>query len=182
MESLKSIIQFLDTNLVLCLLPIILTLFSIKLFFKNQFETQKALSFIRWFIILYTLISLIHWLAEMLIRPNQHVFMSRAIGPYKWSYILMLVGALVFPFTLLIKKLGSNFLYILLVAFVMRIGFYFERFVILTTSFHRDYQLENENGNFSTDFLFGIALYILQGILFALTILGILEILKRIKK
>ena len=98
----------------------------------------------------------------------------------------MFLSALVLPLTLFIKKLASKFWYVLLVAFGMKSGMYFERFVIIVTSFHRDYlprnsELENGNVELMDLFLFGIGMIFLQGVIITILILGILELIKRKK-
>ena len=93
----------------------------------------------------------------------------------------MFLCALIFPFTLFYKKLASKFWYVLLVAFGMKIGFYFERYVIFVTSLHRDYFPSSESSEFTSLPNFGIGLIFLQGIIIAFLSLGIFEITKRRK-
>lgn len=90
----------------------------------------------------------------------------------------MLLFHLVLPFTLLIKKLASKFWYVLLVAFGIKIGMYVERFVIIITSYHRDYLPEKVNPKLLNVLLLDIGVIFLQGIIIALTILGIFELMK----
>ncbi|QXP59481.1 hypothetical protein [Olleya sp. HaHaR_3_96] len=122
-------------------------------------------------------------------KPNEYAFINRATGPYAWAYWLMFLSALCLPFTLFIKKLASKYWYVILVAFGMKIGMYFERFVIITTSFHRDYLPNHENselGNKNIElidlFAFGIGMLFLQGIIITIVTLIIFELLKREKK
>src|SRR5690606_34077437 len=78
-----------------------------------------------------------------------------------------------------IKKLASKFWYALLVAFCMKIGSYFERFVIITTSFHRDYYTENGNTELIDSFSFGIGMIFLQAIIITILTLWVFELIKR---
>lgn len=188
MEVYKRIIEIIDANLIFCLIPIILTLVIVELFFKNRFETRKVLILIRWIIIIYTIITFTFYLIGMAKNPDEHAFINRATGPYAWAYWIMFLGALILPLTLFFKKLASKFWYVLLVAFGMKIGVYFERFVIVVTSFHRDYlprnadsELENRNIELIDLFSFGIGMITLQGIIIAILTLGMFEILKRKK-
>ena len=181
MELYKRIIEIIDANLIFCLIPIILTLILVELFFKNRFETKKTLNLICWTIIIYTIITWIFYLIGMALNPEEYAFINRATGPYAITYWLMFLSALILPFTLLIKKLASKFWYVLLVAFAMKIGMYFERFVIITTSFHRDYQTENGNTELIDSFLFGIGMIFLQGIIITILTLGVFELIKRKK-
>ena len=181
MELYKRIIEIIDANLIFCLIPIILTLILVELFFKNRFETKKTLNLICWTIIIYTIITWTFYLIGMALNPEEYAFINRATGPYAITYWLMFLSALILPFTLLIKKLASKFWYVLLVAFAMKIGMYFERFVIITTSFHRDYQTENGNTELIDSFLFGIGMIFLQGIIITILTLGVFELIKRKK-
>ena len=120
----------------------------VELIFKNRFETKKVLNLIRWTIIIYTIITFTFYLIGMALNPDEYAFINRATGPYAWAYWIMFFGALILPLTLLIKKLASKFWYVILVAFGMKSGMYFERFVIITTSVHRDYPDINGNTGF----------------------------------
>lgn len=153
----------------------------VELIFKNRFETKKVLNLIRWTIIIYTIFTFIFYLTGMVINPDEYAFIKRATGPYAWAYWIMFLGALILPLTLFIKKLASKFWYVLLVAFGMKSGMYFERFVIITTSFHRDYQTENENAELIESVSYGIGIFFLQSIVIVLLTLGIFEIIKRKK-
>ena len=181
MEFYKRIIEIVDANLIYCLIPIILTLLIIELIFKNRFETKKVLNLIRWTIIFYAIITWSFTLIGMTFYPEESAFVYRATGPYKIAYWIMLFSALILPFTLLIKRLASKYWYVLLVAFCIKIGAYLERFVIITTSFHRDYQTENGNAGIMETISYGIGILFLQGILITLLTLGIFEIIKRKK-
>jgi hypothetical protein len=185
MELYKRIIEIIDVNLIYCLIPIILTLILIELFLKNRFETKKVLNLIRWIIIIYTIITWTFYLIGMALNPDKYAFINRATGPYAWAYWIMLLSSLILPFTLLAKELAAKFWYVLLVAFAMKIGMYFERFVIIVTSFHRDYlpgngnaELENGNAKLIDLFAFGIGMIFLQGLIITILTLGIFEIIK----
>ena len=94
----------------------------------------------------------------------------------------MFICAIVLPFTLLIKKLASKYLYVLLVAILIKSGAYFERFVIIVTSIHRDYLPPTEEKSNWMPFIGYILLVIfLQGFILAILLLGIVELIERIK-
>ncbi|PIB38356.1 polysulfide reductase NrfD [Maribacter sp. 4G9] len=183
MELYERIIEIVDANLIYCLIPIILILMLVNLIFKNRFETKKALNLIRWTIIAYTLITFIVYLIGMVTaeNPNEYAFINRATGPYAWAYWLMFLGALILPLTLFIEKLASKFWYVLLVAFGMKSGMYLERFVIIITSFHRDYGTESWNTGLMESASYGIGIFFLQGLVIVMLTLGIFEIMKRKK-
>lgn len=181
MEIYNRIIELINANLMYCLIPMILTLILVELIFKNRFATKKTLNLIRWIIIAYAIITWAITLIRMVFYPEDSAFINRATGPYKVAYWIMFSSALILPFTLLVKKLASKFWYVLLVAFCIKIGVYFERFVIITTSFHRDYLTKNRNAEFTNSMVFEIGMLFLQGILITLLTLGIFEIAKRKK-
>lgn len=190
MELYKRIVAIFDANLIYCLIPIILTLIFVELIFKNRFETKKVLNLIRWTIIFYTIITWTFYLIGIATteNPEEYAFINRATGPYAWAYWIMFVSAIILPLTLFIKKLASKFWYVILVAFGMKSGMYFERFVIIVTSFHRDYlpgnrNTELENGNVELIDLFALSIGTLffQGVILTILTLGIFEIIKRKK-
>jgi len=179
MELYNRIIKIVDFNLIYCLIPIILTLLLIELFFKNKFETKKVLNLIRWTIIIYAINTWIYNLIEVAMHPEEFAFIERATGALKKTYWIMFLSSLILPFTLFINKLGSKFLYVLFVAFCMKIGFYFERFIIIVANYHRDYLTEYGNTEFTNSLLIGMVF--LQGMIIAILTLGIFEITKRKK-
>jgi hypothetical protein len=179
MEFYERFIEIVDTNLIYCLIPIILTLVIVELIFKNRFETKKTLNLIRWVIIIYSVITWTFYFVEMVLHPEEYTFNNRSTGHYAIAYWTMFLSVLILPFLLLIKKIGTKFWCVLVVAFCMKIGSYFERFVIITTSLHRDYLTENENSEFINSFLFGVAMQFLQGIIITILTLGIFEIIKK---
>lgn len=182
MDLYERIIQIIDANIVFCLLPCILTLMLIKLFFKNKFKTDKALNIIRWFIIGYYLITLTYYIFRLLFSSEETAFGNRATGPYWWAYWMMMLCAMALPLTLLIKKLASKYLYVLLIAFCIKIGAYFERFVIIVTSIHRDYLPPTTSTNDAVlVIVYIVAVIFLQGFILALLLLGIVELIERSK-
>ena len=179
MKLYERIIEIVDANFIHCLIPIILTLILVEFLFKKRFETKKVLNLICKFIILYSIITWTHSLIGMILYPEKFAFIQRATGPYKWAYWIMSSSALILPFTLFIKKIASNFYYVIFVAIFMKIGFYFERFVIIVTSYHRDYGEKIRNVAFIDSFTFGVIMLFIQGFIIAIISLVIFEILKQ---
>nr|WP_321226119.1 hypothetical protein [uncultured Psychroserpens sp.] len=74
-------------------------------------------------------------------------FEGRAVGPYAWAYWMMLLRPLVFCALLQLfwlKKIATKMRYVALITFLVLIvslfsGSIFEKFVIITASYHRDY-------------------------------------------
>jgi hypothetical protein len=190
MELYKNFIDFVDVNLIYCLIPIVLSLFLIKLIFKNRFDTRKALNVVRWIIVVYTILYLASFVFNMVVDAHffqeMKTFLDRATGPYKAAYWFMMLSSSVLPFALLFKKLSQSTLFVLLVAFLMKAGLYFERFVIIVTSMQRDslptsYKSDSSSNDFVEAVLQGLAMLTVQGFIIAMLLLGFFELIKRKK-
>jgi molybdopterin-containing oxidoreductase family membrane subunit len=70
---------------------------------------------------------------------EQYAFMNRALGPYWWSYWGMMLCNVVSPQLFWSKKLRTSIFWTFFISIVVNIGMWFERFVIIVTSLHRDY-------------------------------------------
>ena len=64
---------------------------------------------------------------------------NRMHGPYHYYYWTLIVCNGLTPQLLWIKKIRSNLLILWLISFVVSIGMWLERFVIVVTSLHRDF-------------------------------------------
>ncbi len=64
-------------------------------------------------------------------------FINRAFGPYWWAYWTMISCNVLSPQLFWKKSLRTNVKVVFLVAFLVTIGMWFERFVIIVTSLHR---------------------------------------------
>ena len=67
------------------------------------------------------------------------VFKNRALGPMNWSYWIMVGCNVVSPWLLWSKRLRTNVGFVFFLSLVINVGMWFERFVIIVTSLHRDY-------------------------------------------
>lgn len=66
-------------------------------------------------------------------------FVNRAFGPYWWSYWIMISCNVISPQLFWIKKVRTSMLATFILSIFVNIGMWFERFVIIVTSLHRDY-------------------------------------------
>lgn len=180
METFARILEILDVNVIFCLLPLLLTVMLIEALFKDRFRTKEVINFVRWIIIGYTVISIAYFIIGVIVSPDEFAIVQRATGQYAFFYWLMFIAATIFPLTLLHKRIGRKPIYILLVILLMKIGFYFERFVIIVTRFHRDYAPNNDDGGMLS-LVIVISVFLLQGFILAVASLGIFELLARIK-
>jgi molybdopterin-containing oxidoreductase family membrane subunit len=72
-------------------------------------------------------------------RYEQFVFMNRALGPFAWAYWTMVSCNVLTPQLLWFKKIRSNLLLVFILSLFINVGMWFERFVIIVTSLHRDF-------------------------------------------
>jgi Ni/Fe-hydrogenase subunit HybB-like protein len=70
---------------------------------------------------------------------EQYVFMNRLGGPYAWAFWTMFTCNVVSPHFMWFKKLRTNIVVLFIMSIVVNIGMWFERFVIVITSLHRDF-------------------------------------------
>lgn len=70
---------------------------------------------------------------------EQYAFLNRATGPYWWAYWSMMTCNVFSPQFMWSKKLRTSIAFTFFISIVVNIGMWFERFVIIVTSLHRDY-------------------------------------------
>ncbi len=66
-------------------------------------------------------------------------FLNRAYGPYAWSFWVMCSCNVFFPQLLWFKGLRNNMAVLFVIAVLVNVGMWFERFVIIITSLTRDF-------------------------------------------
>ena len=66
-------------------------------------------------------------------------FINRATGPYAWAYWTMITCNVISPQLFWFKKLRTSIPVMFVVSIMINIGMWFERFVIIVTSLHRDF-------------------------------------------
>src|SRR5262249_24671120 len=70
---------------------------------------------------------------------ERFTFLNRAFGPYAWAYWTMVSCNVIFPQLFWIKKVRTTPWTIFILSLVINVGMWFERFVIIVTSLHRDF-------------------------------------------
>lgn len=70
---------------------------------------------------------------------EQFVFMNRAFGPYAWAYWIMIACNVITPQLFWFKKIRTNIKALFVLSIFVNIGMWFERFVIIASSLHRDF-------------------------------------------
>jgi hypothetical protein len=70
---------------------------------------------------------------------ERYVFINRATGPYWWAYWSMVTCNVISPQLFWSKKLRTSIPLMFVISIFINIGMWFERFVIIVTSLHRDF-------------------------------------------
>jgi molybdopterin-containing oxidoreductase family membrane subunit len=70
---------------------------------------------------------------------ERYAFLNRAFGPYWWAYWTMITCNVLSPQVFWFKRLRTSIPVMFLISILINIGMWFERFVIIVTSLHRDY-------------------------------------------
>jgi hypothetical protein len=66
-------------------------------------------------------------------------FLNRAGGPYAWAYWIMVSCNVISPQVFWFKKARTSIPILFVMSIIINIGMWFERFVIIVTSLHRDF-------------------------------------------
>ncbi|MCC7408242.1 MAG: hypothetical protein IT442_09230, partial [Phycisphaeraceae bacterium] len=70
---------------------------------------------------------------------EQFAFLNRAAGPYSWAFLTMVFCNVISPQLLWFKACRTNVWVLLFCAMCINVGMWFERFVIIVSSLHRDF-------------------------------------------
>jgi molybdopterin-containing oxidoreductase family membrane subunit len=89
----------------------------------------------------YTMEFFIAWYSG---NPNEQFhFMNRVFGPYNWAWLFMVVPNVVVPQLFWFKKIRRNLLIVFIISIIVNVGMWFERFVIIVLSLHREFLPSN---------------------------------------
>jgi Ni/Fe-hydrogenase subunit HybB-like protein len=70
---------------------------------------------------------------------EKYAFINRAFGPMAWAYWSMMTCNVISPQLFWIRNVRRSILWTFILSIIVNIGMWFERFVIIVTSLHRDY-------------------------------------------
>jgi Ni/Fe-hydrogenase subunit HybB-like protein len=70
---------------------------------------------------------------------ERFVFLNRAFGPYAWAYWTMISCNVLLPQLFWFRKIRRSVPMMLFIVIFVNVGMWFERFVIIVTSLHRDF-------------------------------------------
>jgi molybdopterin-containing oxidoreductase family membrane subunit len=73
-------------------------------------------------------------------NPNEtYVVINRVLGPYAWGYWIMIGCNALVPQLFWFKRVRTSIPAIFAISILINVGMWFERFIIIVTSLHRDY-------------------------------------------
>jgi Ni/Fe-hydrogenase subunit HybB-like protein len=73
------------------------------------------------------------------VPAEQYAFYNRMQGPYWWAYWSMMTCNVISPQLFWFKKIRTSIVATFVLSIIVNVGMWFERFVIIVTSLHRDY-------------------------------------------
>jgi molybdopterin-containing oxidoreductase family membrane subunit len=73
------------------------------------------------------------------VQFERFAFFNRAFGPYAWAYWIMISCNVFIPQLFWFKKIRRSIPIMFVIAIFVNVGMWFERFVIIVTSLHRDF-------------------------------------------
>jgi molybdopterin-containing oxidoreductase family membrane subunit len=74
---------------------------------------------------------------------EQFVFVNRAMGPFAWAYWTMVSCNVIVPQLLWFRRVRRSVTMIFIISLLVNVGMWFERFIIIVTSLHRDFLPSN---------------------------------------
>ncbi len=122
-----------------------LMLVTRKVYHLEDYITIKHVEYMNLVIILTGSIVGVAYLTEFFIAwysrvpAEQYAFINRATGPYAWAYWIMMTANVISPQMFWFKKIRTSLWATFILSIVVNIGMWFERFVIIVTSLHRDF-------------------------------------------
>jgi len=122
-----------------------LMLITRKVYKLEDYITITHIEFMNIIIIVTGSIVGIAYLTELFmawysgVPAEQYAFLNRATGPYWWAYTIMMTCNVISPQLFWFKKIRTSLWATFILSIVVNIGMWFERFVIIVTSLHRDF-------------------------------------------
>jgi Ni/Fe-hydrogenase subunit HybB-like protein len=74
---------------------------------------------------------------------ERYAFINRALGPFAWGYWTMIICNVVVPQFFWFKRIRHHLLIVWILSILVNVGMWFERFVIIVISLHRDFLPSN---------------------------------------
>jgi Ni/Fe-hydrogenase subunit HybB-like protein len=70
---------------------------------------------------------------------ERYAFINRAIGPFAWGFWIMVTCNVLVPQLFWFKRIRHHLLIVWILSILVNVGMWFERFVIIVISLHRDF-------------------------------------------
>ncbi len=70
---------------------------------------------------------------------ERFAFVNRALGPYGWAYWIMVAANVLAPQCFWFRRVRTSLPAMFLISILVNLGMWFERFVIIVSSLHRDF-------------------------------------------
>jgi Ni/Fe-hydrogenase subunit HybB-like protein len=74
---------------------------------------------------------------------ERFAFINRAVGPYAWGYWIMITCNVIVPQLFWFRKVRHNLVLVFIMSILVNVGMWFERFVIIVISLHREFLTSN---------------------------------------
>jgi len=122
-----------------------LMLITRDVFFLKDYITLEHIESMNKVIILTGSIVGVAYITEFFIawysgvEYEQYAFINRATGPYWWAYWSMMTCNVITPQLFWFRKIRRSVVATFIISIFVNIGMWFERFVIIVTSLHRDF-------------------------------------------
>ncbi len=122
-----------------------LLLIARKVVNLEAYVTRKHIEYMNIVIVITGSMVGIAYLSELFIswysgvEYEQYAFLNRATGPYFWAYWAMMTCNVITPQLFWFEKIRKSFVWSFVLSIFVNTGMWFERFVIIVTSLHRDY-------------------------------------------
>ncbi len=106
------------------------------------------------------------------VEYESYCFYNRMTGPYWWAYWSMMTCNVISPQLFWFKSVRTNLTATFILSIIVNIGMWFERFVIIVSSLHRDYLPSSWRDFYPTiydigDYIFSFGLFFVCFFLFA---------------
>ncbi|UTW63478.1 polysulfide reductase NrfD [bacterium SCSIO 12741] len=122
-----------------------LLLIARKVVNLEDYITRKHIEYMNIIIVITGSMVGVAYLTELFIafysgvEFEQYAFLNRATGPYWWAYWSMMSCNVITPLLFYIERVRKSIIASFIISIFVNIGMWFERFVIIVTSLHRDY-------------------------------------------
>jgi molybdopterin-containing oxidoreductase family membrane subunit len=114
-----------------CKLEDLITMRHIDLMCKVTLATGSIMGYA------YAMESFIAWYSGS--PYERFAFINRAVGPFAWGYWIMISCNVVVPQLFWFKRFRQNLALVWVLAILVNVGMWFERFVIIVVSLHREF-------------------------------------------